>query len=163
MARFPAGIFEQDNARPHTARVSQECLHHITHLPPTYPIPRFGINRACPGLLRTGNWTTFQFGSTWVDHVNTIYIFLIYFSFHQSLFSFDILFCCKSWFYQKLSNMKVVDNIRKIHNEFWWNWCLANWQNYYFFFLKLFFRPLSPFFKLYKKKSVKHNFFLPFY
>lgn len=33
MAGLPAGIFQQDNARPHTARVSQECLRHITTLP----------------------------------------------------------------------------------------------------------------------------------
>ncbi|KAJ4450220.1 hypothetical protein ANN_01627 [Periplaneta americana] len=33
MARFPSGLFQQDNARPHTARVSQECLCNVVTLP----------------------------------------------------------------------------------------------------------------------------------
>lgn len=33
MARLPGAIFQQDNARPHTARMSQDCLRHITTLP----------------------------------------------------------------------------------------------------------------------------------
>ncbi|GFW35882.1 galactoside 2-alpha-L-fucosyltransferase 3 [Trichonephila clavipes] len=33
MQRFPGVIFQQNNARPHTARVSQDCLHTITTLP----------------------------------------------------------------------------------------------------------------------------------
>ncbi|GFW56899.1 transposable element Tcb2 transposase [Trichonephila clavipes] len=33
MQRLPGAIFQQDNARPHTARVSQDCLHTITALP----------------------------------------------------------------------------------------------------------------------------------
>ncbi|GFV07193.1 transposable element Tcb2 transposase [Trichonephila clavipes] len=33
MQRLPGAIFQQDNARLHTARVSQECLHTITTLP----------------------------------------------------------------------------------------------------------------------------------
>ncbi|GFX30459.1 transposable element Tcb2 transposase [Trichonephila clavipes] len=33
MQRFPGAIFQQDNARPHTARVSQEFLRTVTTLP----------------------------------------------------------------------------------------------------------------------------------
>ncbi|GFU01069.1 transposable element Tcb1 transposase [Trichonephila clavipes] len=32
-AGLPGAIFQQDNARPHPTRVSQDCLHHITILP----------------------------------------------------------------------------------------------------------------------------------
>ncbi|GFT86689.1 l-Fucosyltransferase [Trichonephila clavipes] len=31
--RLPRAIFQQDNARPHTARVSQDCLRTVTTLP----------------------------------------------------------------------------------------------------------------------------------
>ncbi|GFT17983.1 transposable element Tcb2 transposase [Trichonephila clavipes] len=31
--RLPGAIFQQDNARPHTARVSQDCLRTVTALP----------------------------------------------------------------------------------------------------------------------------------
>ncbi|GFU67182.1 transposable element Tcb2 transposase [Trichonephila clavipes] len=30
---LPGDLFQQDNARPQTARISQDCLHHITTLP----------------------------------------------------------------------------------------------------------------------------------
>ncbi|GFU83372.1 transposable element Tcb2 transposase, partial [Trichonephila clavipes] len=33
MQRLPGAIFQQDNAWPHTARVSQDCLRTITTLP----------------------------------------------------------------------------------------------------------------------------------
>ncbi|GFX62326.1 transposable element Tcb2 transposase [Trichonephila clavipes] len=33
MQRLPGAIFQQDNARPHTARVSQVCLRTVTTLP----------------------------------------------------------------------------------------------------------------------------------
>ncbi|GFY10643.1 transposable element Tcb2 transposase [Trichonephila clavipes] len=33
MQRIPGAIFQQDNARPHTERVSQDCLHTVTTLP----------------------------------------------------------------------------------------------------------------------------------
>ncbi|GFX41852.1 transposable element Tcb2 transposase [Trichonephila clavipes] len=32
MQRLPGAIFQQDNARPHSARVSQDCLHTVTNL-----------------------------------------------------------------------------------------------------------------------------------
>ncbi|GFT06486.1 transposable element Tcb2 transposase [Trichonephila clavipes] len=32
MQRLPRAIFQQDNARPYTARVSQDCLHTVTTL-----------------------------------------------------------------------------------------------------------------------------------
>ncbi|GFV27437.1 transposable element Tcb2 transposase [Trichonephila clavipes] len=33
MQRLPGTIFEQVNVRPHTARMSQECLRTVTNLP----------------------------------------------------------------------------------------------------------------------------------
>ncbi|GFW60625.1 transposable element Tcb1 transposase [Trichonephila clavipes] len=33
MQRLPRALFQQDNARPHTARVSQDYLHAVTTLP----------------------------------------------------------------------------------------------------------------------------------
>ncbi|GFX37288.1 transposable element Tcb2 transposase [Trichonephila clavipes] len=33
MQRLPGAIFQEDNTRPHTARVSQDCLRTITTLP----------------------------------------------------------------------------------------------------------------------------------
>ncbi|GFW80525.1 uncharacterized protein TNCV_2416271 [Trichonephila clavipes] len=33
MQRLPGVIFQQDNARPHTARVSQDCIRTVTILP----------------------------------------------------------------------------------------------------------------------------------
>ncbi|GFX09424.1 transposable element Tcb2 transposase [Trichonephila clavipes] len=33
MQWLPEAIFQQDNARPHTARVSQDCLHTVTTFP----------------------------------------------------------------------------------------------------------------------------------
>ncbi|GFS73967.1 transposable element Tcb1 transposase [Trichonephila clavipes] len=33
MQRLPGAIFQQDNARYHTERVSQDCLHNVTTLP----------------------------------------------------------------------------------------------------------------------------------
>ncbi|GFU98500.1 transposable element Tcb1 transposase [Trichonephila clavipes] len=33
MQRFPRAIFQQENTRPHTARVSQDCLRTVTTLP----------------------------------------------------------------------------------------------------------------------------------
>ncbi|GFT25235.1 transposable element Tcb2 transposase [Trichonephila clavipes] len=37
--RLPGAIFQQNNARPHTARVSQDCLHTVTTLPWTARSP----------------------------------------------------------------------------------------------------------------------------
>ncbi|GFW79390.1 l-Fucosyltransferase [Trichonephila clavipes] len=33
MQRLPGAIFKRENARPHTARVSQRCLRNVTTLP----------------------------------------------------------------------------------------------------------------------------------
>ncbi|GFT98133.1 transposable element Tcb2 transposase [Trichonephila clavipes] len=33
MQRLPGAIFQQENARPHTARVSQDCLRTVTTIP----------------------------------------------------------------------------------------------------------------------------------
>ncbi|GFT67427.1 transposable element Tcb2 transposase [Trichonephila clavipes] len=41
MQRFPRAIFQQDNARLHTARVSQDCLRTVTTLPWLARSPEF--------------------------------------------------------------------------------------------------------------------------
>ncbi|GFX20955.1 transposable element Tcb2 transposase [Trichonephila clavipes] len=33
MQRLPGAIFQQDNSRPHTTRVSKDCLHTVSTLP----------------------------------------------------------------------------------------------------------------------------------
>ncbi|GFY19587.1 uncharacterized protein TNCV_4647591 [Trichonephila clavipes] len=62
--RLPGAIFQQDNTRPHTARVSQDCLHTVTTLswparsPDLFPIekiwdhlgPRIGHPTSLDGL-----------------------------------------------------------------------------------------------------------------
>ncbi|GFW84304.1 transposable element Tcb2 transposase [Trichonephila clavipes] len=53
MQRLPGAIFQQDNARPHTARVSQDCLRTDTTLPwasrssDFSPIERIWDNLGC--------------------------------------------------------------------------------------------------------------------
>ncbi|GFV49453.1 transposable element Tcb2 transposase [Trichonephila clavipes] len=51
MAGLPGDIFQQDNARTHIARMSQDCLRHITTL------PWFVTNRAFLGSFGMANWT----------------------------------------------------------------------------------------------------------
>ncbi|GFW98193.1 transposable element Tcb2 transposase [Trichonephila clavipes] len=41
MQRLPGAILQQYNARPHTARVSQDCLHTVTTLPWSARFPDF--------------------------------------------------------------------------------------------------------------------------
>ncbi|GFX16477.1 transposable element Tcb2 transposase [Trichonephila clavipes] len=41
MQRLPGAIFQQDNAGPHTARVSQNCLHTVTTIPWPARSPEF--------------------------------------------------------------------------------------------------------------------------
>ncbi|GFT41183.1 transposable element Tcb2 transposase [Trichonephila clavipes] len=58
MQRLPGAIFQQDNARHHTARVSQECRKSVTRVSPHcyYPsmaclIPRFLYRTCIPQCL----------------------------------------------------------------------------------------------------------------
>ncbi|GFX28256.1 transposable element Tcb2 transposase [Trichonephila clavipes] len=44
MQRLPGTIFQQDNARLHTARVSQDCFHTVTTLPWPAPFTIFVSN-----------------------------------------------------------------------------------------------------------------------
>ncbi|GFV31935.1 uncharacterized protein TNCV_3494881 [Trichonephila clavipes] len=43
----PGAIYQQDNARPHTARLSQQCLQGYDVLPWPARSPDFFANRAC--------------------------------------------------------------------------------------------------------------------
>ncbi|GFW66053.1 uncharacterized protein TNCV_588791 [Trichonephila clavipes] len=59
MKRLPGAILQQDNARPHTARMSQDCI---------YPslacsFPRFVSNRAL-GSFGTASWASHEFERT---------------------------------------------------------------------------------------------------
>ncbi|GFX16821.1 uncharacterized protein TNCV_2518002 [Trichonephila clavipes] len=65
MQRLPGTIFQQDNARYHMARVSQDCLRTVT----TYPslasqIPRFVANRAYLESFGTASWASHEFERT---------------------------------------------------------------------------------------------------
>ncbi|GFS98240.1 transposable element Tcb1 transposase [Trichonephila clavipes] len=54
MQRLSEAIFQQDNARPHTARVSQDCLCTVTTLHLLARIPDLSPNRAYLGSFGTG-------------------------------------------------------------------------------------------------------------
>ncbi|GFV51020.1 transposable element Tcb1 transposase [Trichonephila clavipes] len=60
MQRLPGAIFKQDNARPHTARVSQDCLRTVT----TLPCPRFVSNRAYVRSFGMVSWASHEFERT---------------------------------------------------------------------------------------------------
>ncbi|GFT12701.1 hypothetical protein TNCV_5094631 [Trichonephila clavipes] len=53
MQRLPAAIFQQDNARPHTARVSQDCLCIITILF-GLPEPQICLLSSISGIIWDG-------------------------------------------------------------------------------------------------------------
>ncbi|GFU71645.1 transposable element Tcb2 transposase [Trichonephila clavipes] len=52
---LPRAIFQQDNARPHTARVAQDFLHHFQTLPWQVRSPRFVPCRARVGSAKTAD------------------------------------------------------------------------------------------------------------
>ncbi|GFX44184.1 uncharacterized protein TNCV_4119801 [Trichonephila clavipes] len=56
---FPNGlqgaIFQQDNARPHTARVAQDFLSHFSNSSMDGPLPRFVPCRARVGSAKTAD------------------------------------------------------------------------------------------------------------
>ncbi|GFV56661.1 hypothetical protein TNCV_4283241 [Trichonephila clavipes] len=49
LMQWVPSLSQQDNARPHTARVSQDCLHTITKDSKDSPIPTFVSNLAYLG------------------------------------------------------------------------------------------------------------------
>ncbi|GFY08210.1 transposable element Tcb1 transposase [Trichonephila clavipes] len=58
MQRLPGAIFQQDNTRSHTAKVSQDCLRTATALSLACPIPRFVSNQAYLGSFGTAIWAS---------------------------------------------------------------------------------------------------------
>ncbi|GFV32257.1 transposable element Tcb1 transposase [Trichonephila clavipes] len=53
MQRLPGAIFQQDNAQPHTERVSQDCLHTVITLPwPTLSLDMSSIEHIWEHLGR---------------------------------------------------------------------------------------------------------------
>ncbi|GFY25346.1 uncharacterized protein TNCV_2484661 [Trichonephila clavipes] len=66
MQRLTGAIFQQDNAQPHTTRVSQDCLCTVTTLPwpSRSPIPRFVSNRAYLGSFGTESRASHEFERT---------------------------------------------------------------------------------------------------
>ncbi|GFW04126.1 transposable element Tcb2 transposase [Trichonephila clavipes] len=60
MQRLRGNLFQQDNARPHTARVSQDCLLSVT----TLPWSQFVSNRAYLGSFGTASWASHEFERT---------------------------------------------------------------------------------------------------
>ncbi|GFS84990.1 transposable element Tcb1 transposase [Trichonephila clavipes] len=64
MQWFPEAIFQQVNVRPHTARMSQDCLHTITTLPWPARSPGFVPNRAYLGSNEMASWVSPEFERT---------------------------------------------------------------------------------------------------
>ncbi|GFS90513.1 transposable element Tcb2 transposase [Trichonephila clavipes] len=51
--RFPGAIFQQDNARAHTAKMSQDCLHTVTTFP-GLPDPQICLQSSIYGIIWDG-------------------------------------------------------------------------------------------------------------
>ncbi|GFS81682.1 transposable element Tcb1 transposase [Trichonephila clavipes] len=64
MQRLSGAVFQQDNARPHTARVSQELSPHCYYPSLACSIPRFVSNRAYLGSFGTASWAFHKFDRT---------------------------------------------------------------------------------------------------
>ncbi|GFU50049.1 uncharacterized protein TNCV_4933961 [Trichonephila clavipes] len=63
MQRLPGAIFQQDNARPHTAGVSQDCLRTVTTLPwPALSPDLSPIGHL--GSFGTASWESHKFERT---------------------------------------------------------------------------------------------------
>ncbi|GFX01303.1 uncharacterized protein TNCV_3729721 [Trichonephila clavipes] len=60
LQRLPGAISQQDNARPHTARLSQDCIHTVT----TLPWSAFVYNRAYLGSFGMVSWPSHEFERT---------------------------------------------------------------------------------------------------
>ncbi|GFX20110.1 transposable element Tcb2 transposase [Trichonephila clavipes] len=63
MQRLPGAIFQQDNARPLTARVSQDCLLTVTTLPWPVRSPDLSPNEHL-GSFGTVSWASHEFERT---------------------------------------------------------------------------------------------------
>ncbi|GFT97249.1 transposable element Tcb1 transposase [Trichonephila clavipes] len=63
MLRLPGAIFQQDNARSHSARVSQNCLRTVNPSL-TCSIPRFVSNRAYRESFGMESWASHEFERT---------------------------------------------------------------------------------------------------
>ncbi|GFY17768.1 uncharacterized protein TNCV_1075031 [Trichonephila clavipes] len=57
-------IFQQDNARPHTERVSKDCICAVSILSLASPISKFVSNRAYLGSFGKANWASHEFERT---------------------------------------------------------------------------------------------------
>ncbi|GFT87684.1 uncharacterized protein TNCV_3453811 [Trichonephila clavipes] len=64
MQRLPGAIFQQDNARPHMARVSQDCFRTVTTLPWPALVLIFVSNRAYLESFETVSWASHEFERT---------------------------------------------------------------------------------------------------
>ncbi|GFW15015.1 transposable element Tcb1 transposase [Trichonephila clavipes] len=63
MQRIPGDIFHENNARPHTARMSQDFIRTVPTLPSCL-IPRFVSNQAYMGSFRMASWASHEFERT---------------------------------------------------------------------------------------------------
>ncbi|GFV39132.1 transposable element Tcb2 transposase [Trichonephila clavipes] len=61
MQRLPGAIFQQYNDRPHTARVSQDCLRTVTTLP--WPARSPGLSQI-EHQIGTASWASHEFERT---------------------------------------------------------------------------------------------------
>ncbi|GFY30122.1 transposable element Tcb1 transposase [Trichonephila clavipes] len=65
MQRLPGASFQHGNARPHTAKVSQDCLRLVLPSPSlACPILRFVFSRAYLGSFGTASWASHEFEQT---------------------------------------------------------------------------------------------------
>ncbi|GFT70120.1 uncharacterized protein TNCV_2785421 [Trichonephila clavipes] len=63
MQRLSEATFQQDNARPHMTRVSQDYIRTVTTLPWLARSPYFS-NQAYPGSFGTVSWASHEFDRT---------------------------------------------------------------------------------------------------
>ncbi|GFX33762.1 transposable element Tcb1 transposase [Trichonephila clavipes] len=64
MQWLPGAIFQQDNVRPHTARVFTRLSPHSYYPSVTSPIPRFVFNRAYMESFGMASWASHEFKRT---------------------------------------------------------------------------------------------------
>ncbi|GFW78265.1 transposable element Tcb1 transposase [Trichonephila clavipes] len=60
MQRLPRSIFQQDNSRPHTARVSHYCFHTVITLL-GLPDPQICLQSNITGIIWTLSWASHEF------------------------------------------------------------------------------------------------------
>ncbi|GFT57938.1 uncharacterized protein TNCV_2768461 [Trichonephila clavipes] len=60
MQRLPGAIFQQDNARPHTVKVSQDLSPYCYYPSLACLIPRFVSNGAYLGSFGTASWASHE-------------------------------------------------------------------------------------------------------